>query len=144
MTRSENIRRASNVVPQTSNVVVNEISQNQLRIEEIPQASNPDDDYFNIISEQLIHPNLDCKTADAIAMILAYFLQHHLTWVALEDLLTLFHNIIGDESNLPKTKYLFKKCFGSGQRSIFHFYCGLHRHLWQIERHSRWKRQKGW
>lgn len=124
LTRSENIECNTNNVTQTSHAVLNEISQNQLQIEEIPQASCPDDDYFNIISEQLIHPNLDCKTADAIAMILAYFLQHHLTWVALEDLLTLFHNILGDESNLPKTKYLFKKCFGSDQRSIFHFYCG--------------------
>lgn len=56
-------------------------------------------------------------------MILAFFLQHHLTWAALEDLLKLFHNILGDESNLPKTKYFFKKCFNQNQKAIFHFYC---------------------
>lgn len=81
------------------------------------------DDFFRQISDQLIHPNLLSKTADAITMILAYFLQHHLTWVALEDLLKLFHNILGDDSNWPKTKYFFKKCFGPEQHSIFHFYC---------------------
>lgn len=128
-TQSENNERDSHDIQQTSNIDSSEVTQNQsesiqLDIEDVPHASNPDDDYFNIISEQLIHPNLDCKTAEAIAMILAYFLKHHLTWVALEDLLTLFHDILGDESNLPKTKYLFKKCFGLDQRAVFHFYCG--------------------
>lgn len=56
-------------------------------------------------------------------MILAYFLQHNLTWVALEDLLILFHNILGDESRLSNTKYLFKKFFGQTDRAIFHFHC---------------------
>lgn len=54
-----------------------------------------DDDFFRSINDQLIHPNLQCKTADAIVMILAYFLKHNLTWVALEDLLEIFHNILG-------------------------------------------------
>lgn len=68
------------------------------------QLKDDDDDFFNLISDQLIHPNLSCKTADAITMILAYFLSHHLTWVALEDLLVLFHNVLGDElmSNIKK------------------------------------------
>lgn len=56
-------------------------------------------------------------------MILGYFLRHGLTWVALEDLLDLFHNVLGDDSRLPKTKYFFKKCFGPNKKAIFHFYC---------------------
>lgn len=87
------------------------------------RSINDNDDFFQELSDQLIYPNLDCKAADAITMILAYFLQHHLTWVALEDLLKLFHNILGDDSNLPKTKYFFEKFFGPHQQSIFHFYC---------------------
>ncbi|HEY0222578.1 MAG TPA: hypothetical protein VGC17_07305, partial [Lactovum miscens] len=57
------------------------------------------EDFFRTITDQLIHPSLDCKTTDAITMILAFFLQHHLTWVALEDLLVLLHNMLGDNSN---------------------------------------------
>ncbi|XP_037041520.1 uncharacterized protein LOC119078151 [Bradysia coprophila] len=81
------------------------------------------EDIFAAISDQLIHPNLQCTTLDAITMILSFFLQHHLTWTALEDILKLFHNILGDDSNLPKTKYFFKKFFGANQRTIIHFYC---------------------
>lgn len=95
-------------------------------VDNTEQVEISDDEAFNFfrtVSDQLIHPSLECKTADAITMILAYFLQHHLTWVALEDLLKLLHNILGDDSNLPKTKYLFKKCFGPNQRTIIHFYC---------------------
>lgn len=29
----------------------------------------------------------------------------------------------GEHSNLPKTKYFFKKCFDSNQPSVFHFFC---------------------
>lgn len=64
-----------------------------------PDINNPDinndDDFFQSINGQLIHPNMQCKTADAIIMILSYFLKQSLTWVALEDLLDLFHNILG-------------------------------------------------
>jgi hypothetical protein len=87
------------------------------------EENTDDDDFFRIISDQIIHPNLQCKTADGIVMILAYFLRHNLTWVALEDLLEVFHNVLGEQSNLPKTKYFFKKCFGQNQRAVFHFYC---------------------
>lgn len=87
------------------------------------ETIHDNNDYFMEISDQLIHPNLQCKTGDAIAMILAYFLQHHLTWVALVDLLKLFHNVLGDDSNLPKTKYFFKKCFEQNQKPTFHIYC---------------------
>lgn len=82
-----------------------------------------EDDFFRSITDQIIHPNLQCKTADAIIMILGYFLRHDLTWVALEDLLDLFHNVLGDESRLPKTKYFFKKFFGPNKKAIFHFNC---------------------
>lgn len=94
-----------------------------INVETVETSHSDTEDFFRVISDQLIHPNLECKTADAIIMILSFFLQHHLTWVALEDLLTLFHNILGDESNLPKTKYFFKKCFGPNQRTVIHFYC---------------------
>lgn len=98
-----------------------EVMQN---VENDVEMSDGDiDDFFREISDQLIHPNLQCKTADAITMVLAFFLEHHLAWVALEDLLKLFHNILGEDSNLPKTKYFFKKCFGPNQRTVIHFYC---------------------
>lgn len=81
------------------------------------------DDFFHLIDDTLIHPNLSCKTADAILMILEFFLHHHLTWVALSDLLQLFHSMLGSNSTLPKTKYFFQKFFGSNEQAIFHFYC---------------------
>lgn len=59
------------------------------------QEVNNDDNFFQSINGQIIHPNLQCKTTDAIIMILSYFLKHSLTWVALEELLELFHNILG-------------------------------------------------
>lgn len=99
-----------------------DMEDRRINVENIEQMSD-DEDFFRAITGQLIHPNLQCETTDAITMILAFFLQHHLTWVALVDLLTLLDNILGDYSNLPKTKYFFKKCFGSNQRTIIHIYC---------------------
>lgn len=92
-----------------------------INVETVETSDSDTEDFFRVLSDQLIHPNLECKTADAIIMILSFFLQHHLTWVALEDLLTLFHNILGDDSK-PKTKYFFKNCFGLNQRTVIHFY----------------------
>lgn len=84
-----------------------------------------DDDFFNTITDELIHPNLSCKVSDAMLMILSFFLRHRLTWVALEDMLTLFDALIGTQSRLPKTKYFFQKVFrvDKDETAIFHFYC---------------------
>lgn len=84
-----------------------------------------EDDFFNTITDQLIHPNLNCKVADAILMILSFFLRHRLTWVALEDMLALFDALIGTQSRLPKTKYFFKKVLQveKDESAVFHFYC---------------------
>lgn len=82
-----------------------------------------DENFFDTMNDTFVHPNLNCKTADAVIMILEYFLRNRLTWVALEGMLKLFHSILGDESQLPKTKYLFKKVFGDNDQAIFHFYC---------------------
>lgn len=81
------------------------------------------DDFFSSMNDESIHPSLHCKTSDAILMILEFFLHHHLTWTALEDLLQMFHSMLGYQSTLPKTKYLFKKLFGTNQENVFHFYC---------------------
>lgn len=84
-----------------------------------------DDDFFETVTDELIHPNLNCKVADAVLMILSFFLRHRLTWVALEDMLALFDALIGSQSKLPKTKYFFKKVFRveKNESAIFHFYC---------------------
>ncbi len=79
--------------------------------------------FTKFINEGFVHPKLNCKLADTIIIILEFFLRHHLTWVALDNLLNLFHKILGDESLLPKTKYFFKKILGGKQNAIFHFYC---------------------
>lgn len=73
----------------------------------------------------MLHPNLNCKVSDAMLMILSFFLRHRLTWVALEDMLTLFDTLIGTNSRLPKTKYFFQKVFRvhKDESAIFHFYC---------------------
>lgn len=82
-----------------------------------------DDNFFDSVTDELIHPNLECKVSNAVLMILSFFLEHQLTWVALEDLLQLFSHVLGPNSHLPKTKYFFKKCFDVNDRAIFHFYC---------------------
>lgn len=98
-----------------------EIAAEDLRLEN--DIENYDDNFFNSITDEVIHPNLECKISDAVLMILNYFLEHRLTWVALEDLLNLFLYVLGSSSRLPKTKYFFKKCFGVEDSAVFHFYC---------------------
>lgn len=89
-----------------------------------PNCDDKDeDDFFNNINDELIHPNLNCKIADAVLMILSFFLRHRLTWVALEDMLKLFDALIGRESRLPKTKYFFTKVLNKDESAVFHFYC---------------------
>lgn len=95
----------------------------KLNTDNINEEDLESDDFFNSINDELIHPNLNCRTADAILMILEFFLHHHLTWVALQDLLQLFHVMLGCNSNLPKTKYFFQKIFESDRQAILHFYC---------------------
>lgn len=88
------------------------------------QEKDEFDDFFNSANDETVHPNLKCQTADAIIMILEFFLHHKLTWVALDQLLQLFHAIIGVDSRLPKTKYFFRKVLGhEKQCAVFHFYC---------------------
>lgn len=89
--------------------------------EEVPSMKS--NGFSQFINNDFVHPQLNFKLADAIIIILEFFLRHHLTWVALDNLLELFHKILGDESRLPKTKYFFKKILGGKQSAIFHFYC---------------------
>lgn len=75
------------------------------------------------MGDETIHPNLSFKTADAVLLILSYYIRHNLTWTALSNLLTLISILLGDQSTLPKTKHMFKKIFGKDIKPQFHFYC---------------------
>lgn len=100
----------TNTVMSDIGEIENEDSVSDTKYENVENhVTNEFDDLFNESNCELIHPNLQCQTADAIIMILEYFLHHKLTWVTLEQLLKLFTLF----SRLRKTKYFFKKILGT-------------------------------
>jgi Transposase family tnp2 len=54
-------------------------------------------------------------------MILAFYLRHNLTWVALEHLLKLVNAV--KPGAAPTTKYLFTRMLHTSYTPIFHYYC---------------------
>lgn len=68
-----------------------------------------ENDVFTAMGDETVHPNLSFKAIDAVFLILSYYIRHKLTWVVLSNLLTLLHNILGEQSILPRKclkKYL--------------------------------------
>lgn len=73
----------------------------------------------------------DIETSDAhdvkeetAMLILQYFLRHNLTWVALDELLTLINRILEMKTPaVPKSKYLFQKVLPDTEAPVIHFYC---------------------
>lgn len=59
---------------------------------------------------QRVHESLECTVKEAMNIIYAYSIRHHLNWTEIEDLVQLVNTIIGKNS-LPASKYLFKKMF---------------------------------
>lgn len=87
------------------------------------------DDQADLRYNDKIHPELDCSKLAALQMILAYFMKHNLTQVALEDLLLLVNTIIG-YTCLPESKYLFFKLFSKKYKPKHIFFCtGCHAEL---------------
>lgn len=56
-----------------------------------------------------------------VLMILAFFLRHNLTWVALEHLLQLINEI--SPGAAPTSKYLFSKLLPATRKPTYHYYC---------------------
>lgn len=72
-------------------------------------------------------PNVDNSndSDDTVAMlILEFYLRHNLTWVALDELLTLITSIVKMEAPVvPRSKYLFQKVLPKTEEPIYHYYC---------------------
>lgn len=71
---------------------------------------------------QKVHPLLECSKLDAMQMVLAFFMRHNLTFVALEDLMHLINKILGNEA-LPTSKYFFFKLFSKNYQPKHVFFC---------------------
>lgn len=68
----------------------------------------------------------DVSDSDDIVslLILQFYLRHNLTWVALDDLLTLLNRIIKTKTAVvPRSKYLFQKILPKTEAPIYHYYC---------------------
>ncbi|XP_051807764.1 uncharacterized protein LOC127535044 isoform X2 [Acanthochromis polyacanthus] len=61
--------------------------------------------------------------AEALLMVMSHAAKHNITGTQLEDLLTLINTLFGKEI-LPRSKYLFNKCFKNNSDLVnFHYYC---------------------
>lgn len=102
-----------------------EVDMNCSEIGDLPFVNidiekNSVEDWFN--NSENIHPHMDCKKSEAMAMIMLYYLKHNLSWAALTDLLKLINSIFGADI-LPQSKYLFKKLFPLEIIPVHHFFC---------------------
>lgn len=70
--------------------------------------------------------NEDCESSSGysnpvVLLILAFYLRHNLTWIALEHLLQLINEI--KPGAAPTTKYHFLKLLPSSRKPKYHYYC---------------------
>ncbi|KAL3207719.1 hypothetical protein MRX96_039558 [Rhipicephalus microplus] len=77
---------------------------------------------FALLESQTL-PGSTTKAA-AVIMITAFVITHGLSWVALDDLLSLIDGLFGFGGNtLPRTKHLFRKMWSSRTKSLVkHFF----------------------
>ena len=60
----------------------------------------------------------------AVVLIMTLTLRHNLSWVAVEDILTLMNFLLPISSLMPKSRYLFEKLFMARRNLIdVHYYC---------------------
>ncbi|XP_064462215.1 uncharacterized protein LOC135372635 [Ornithodoros turicata] len=69
-------------------------------------------------------PGTQTTVAAAIIMIMAFVVGHGLSWVALQDLLTIINTLFGT-TVVPPTLYLFRKLWCKKNASLvtYHYYC---------------------
>ncbi|KAL3183874.1 hypothetical protein MRX96_033389 [Rhipicephalus microplus] len=82
------------------------------------------EDFAHLESQTL--PGSAKTKAAAVIMIMAFVITHGLSWVALDDLLSLIDRLFGfGENTLPRTKHLFRKMWSSRTKSLVKhfFYC---------------------
>ncbi|KAL3225378.1 hypothetical protein MRX96_025809 [Rhipicephalus microplus] len=82
------------------------------------------EDFAHLESQNL--PGSTTTKAAAVIMIMAFVITHGLSWVALDDLLSLIDGLFGFGGNtLPRTKHLFRKMWSSRTKSLVKhfFYC---------------------
>lgn len=99
---------ASGPTIEMSNEDINFI-ENEYEFEELTEQT----EYFAqhmVDAEDMcnLHPNTNCTVLDVYCMIYAFFIRHNITWTAVEDLLLLCNNIIGNNI-LQSSVHTFKK-----------------------------------
>lgn len=117
------------VAMDTNDGEYSDASQNETSDEEVNESyDDPSDESVDDSDRSFFSENDDCessggvdKTPSAVLMILAFFLRHNLTWVALEHLLQLINGI--SPGAVPTSKYLFSKLLPSTQKPTYHYYC---------------------
>ncbi|XP_047139860.2 uncharacterized protein LOC124815310 isoform X2 [Hydra vulgaris] len=99
-------------------------ADNDVNFDENSNEYNVNNNLFtDPLYEEKILPDSAITVGSAIALIMAFVLQHSLTKLALDDLLSLLHIFI-PHLLLPKTRYLFDKIFSVCQGKLEqHFYC---------------------
>lgn len=90
-------------------------------LNEFQTSFNTSDDYVPDVDKN-IHIEFNTTVESMMFKVLSYYVRHNLTWVALEDMLSLLNTIFGQQI-LPQSKYLFKKFFPKGFNPIIHHFC---------------------
>ncbi|XP_064467860.1 uncharacterized protein LOC135378698 [Ornithodoros turicata] len=69
-------------------------------------------------------PGSQTTVAAAIVMVMAFVVGHGLSWIALQDLLTMINSMFGS-TVLPPTLYLFRKLWAKKKQCLvtYHYYC---------------------
>lgn len=78
---------------------------------------------FHETGEDLIHPSLTCTKGELLSLMVAYYIRHKLTKVALQDLLSLLNIMV--PNCVPETKYFLERYFFSSScsKATVHYYC---------------------
>lgn len=104
--------------------IAEDVTMNDEIFAEEPNDDDDDKMDQNIEDFRILHPNTNCTVYDALLMIHTYSIRHDLSWTAIEDLIKLTNQFIG-EDKLPTSIHLFKQKFKKSIECvpIKHFVC---------------------